>query len=59
MIANSEMMTENFCGECDEVVHALFNTEDFYDHKVGRIRCSKSKDSRRCCEGIVATITDN
>ena len=33
------MMTENYCDECDEVVHQVFGERDFYKHKVGRIIC--------------------
>lgn len=34
-----EMMTENYCDECDNVVHQIFDVEDFYNYKVGLIRC--------------------
>ena len=34
-----EMITENYCDSCDGVIHAVFNAEDFYNFKVGRIRC--------------------
>ena len=33
------MMTENYCDECDTVVHAVFDETDFHNHKVGTIRC--------------------
>jgi hypothetical protein len=33
------MMTENYCDGCDNVVHQVFNEEDFYNHKVGLIKC--------------------
>ena len=32
-------MTENYCDECDNVVNQVFNDEDFYNHKVGLIKC--------------------
>lgn len=35
------MMTENYCDGCDNVVHQVFNEEDFYNHKVGLIKCPK------------------
>jgi hypothetical protein len=34
-----DMMSENYCDECDNVVHQVFNDEDFYNHKVGLIEC--------------------
>ena len=34
-----EMMTENYCEGCDFVVHQVFNEDEFYDHKVGAIKC--------------------
>ena len=34
-----EMMTENYCNGCDNVVHQIFNVEDFYNYKVGLIKC--------------------
>lgn len=40
----TEMVTENYCGECDNVVHAVFNIEDFYAFKVGLIRCNACGD---------------
>lgn len=33
------ILCENYCDECDEMVHTLVNEKDFYDFKVGRIRC--------------------
>ena len=33
------IMTENYCDECNEVVHAVFDEEDFRNHKVGTIKC--------------------
>lgn len=36
---NTEMVMENYCQECDDVVHSVCNSTDFYDFKVGLIRC--------------------
>jgi hypothetical protein len=33
------MLLENYCDECDEVVHAVFNDDDFINHRIGTIRC--------------------
>lgn len=33
------ILTENYCDECNEVVHAVFDERDFYAHKIGTIRC--------------------
>lgn len=33
-------LTENICPVCDKTIHALVDTEDFYEFKVGRVRCS-------------------
>ena len=33
------IMTENYCDECDNVVHQVFNFGDFYNHKVGLVKC--------------------
>ena len=33
------MMTENYCDECDAVVHAVFDEDDFYNHRVGTVKC--------------------
>ena len=33
------MMTENYCCECDEVVHCVIDVDDFYAHKCGAIKC--------------------
>lgn len=35
----NKMITENYCNDCNNVVHAVFNFKDFYDFKFGRIRC--------------------
>ena len=35
------ILTENFCPECDEVVHQVFDREDFYRHEVGALYCPK------------------
>jgi hypothetical protein len=34
-----DIMTENYCDECDNVVHQVFNIEDFYNYKVGLVKC--------------------
>ena len=36
-----DMLTENYCDECDEVVHAVFDDEDFRNHRVGSVKCPK------------------
>lgn len=33
------IMTENYCDDCDDVLHAVFDGFDFFNYKVGRIRC--------------------
>jgi len=33
------IMTENYCPECNEVVHAVFDSEDFYAHRIGAVLC--------------------
>lgn len=32
-----QMITENYC---DDVIHAVFDEDEFYSYKTGRIRCS-------------------
>lgn len=39
MKLHTDMITENFCDDCDDCVHAVFDAKKFYDFKVGRIRC--------------------
>lgn len=34
-----EMVTENYCDQCDNVLHAVFDEKEFYAHNVGRIAC--------------------
>lgn len=36
-----EMMMENFCAYCDEVVHTVCDPILFEEHKVGKIKCPK------------------
>jgi len=36
---DNEMMLENYCDDCDDVLNVVVNAKDFYDFKVGRIRC--------------------
>lgn len=33
------ILTENYCNECDEVLHQVFDYNDFYAHKVGALIC--------------------
>lgn len=35
------MLTENFCDECDEVLHQVFAKGQFFSHKVGALICPK------------------
>jgi len=35
----NEIMTENYCDDCDEVLNVPFDATDFWNFKVGRIRC--------------------
>ena len=37
------MMTENYCNDCDEVLNAVVDVDDFCDFKVGRIRCKNGE----------------
>lgn len=39
MDSSKYFVSENFCDDCDNTVHAIFNIDDFNNHKVGRIRC--------------------
>lgn len=34
-------MLEEYCNECDEVVHQIVEEKDFFDGKIGGIRCPK------------------
>lgn len=36
---HEKMWTENYCGECDAVLNALFDPDEFWSFKVGRVRC--------------------
>lgn len=36
-----KIITENYCDECGNQVHATFDKEDFYNFKVGLVRCSE------------------
>ena len=65
------MMTENYCDGCDNVVHQVFNVEDFYTHKVGLIQCpecgtiikpcNECDDNSRCadCPWNKAKVSDS
>lgn len=35
-----EMMTENYCDQCDEVLHAIVDVDDFREFKAGPVVCS-------------------
>ena len=35
------VLLEEYCNECDEVLHQAFSTKAFYNCKVGRLRCPK------------------
>jgi len=34
-----EILTENYCDDCDEVLYAVFDEDAFNNHKVGAIQC--------------------
>lgn len=53
-----EMLTENHCDGCDEYLHAVVDTEDFFAYKVGRIRCSCGYISMPCNECPLDHIKD-
>lgn len=36
---NKMIMTENYCDECDDVLHAVFDVDDFESHRRGSIMC--------------------
>lgn len=38
-MAKNMIMTENYCDECDEVLHAVFDIDDFESHHRGSIMC--------------------
>ena len=33
------VLTENYCDECDQVLHAAFDRNEFFDHKTGVVEC--------------------
>ena len=35
------VLTENYCDECDQVVHAVFDRDAFFDHRVGVVSCDQ------------------
>ena len=35
------VLTENYCDECDEMLHQVFFLKAFRDHKVGAVICPK------------------
>lgn len=65
-----DIITENYCTGCDNIVHQVFNDEDFYNHKVGLIECpecgmlirpcNECDDNSRCayCPWNKAKISD-
>lgn len=52
MKLHTDMITENFCDDCDDCVHAVFDAKKFYDFKVGRIRCHCGCVIKPCNECI-------
>lgn len=38
-MAKKMIMTENYCDECDDVLHAVFDIDDFESHHRGSIMC--------------------
>ena len=38
-MAKNMIMTENYCDECDDVLHAVFDIDDFESHHRGSIMC--------------------
>lgn len=38
-MAKNMIMTENYCDECDDVLHAVFDIDDFESHRLGSIMC--------------------
>lgn len=47
---DSEMGLENYCDECDAVLDAVVDAKDFYDFRVGRIRCGCGHVVKPCNE---------
>lgn len=47
------MEMENYCTECDNVIDAECDEEDFFSHKVGRIKCPKCGTINRPCNECV------
>lgn len=37
----TNILTENYCDECDKVLHQVFDRDAFYAHKVGALICPK------------------
>ena len=35
------LQTENFCSQCDNVLHAEFDANSFWNYEVGRVRCEE------------------
>ena len=38
---NKQILTENYCDECDEVLNQVFDRKAFCSHKVGALICPK------------------
>lgn len=36
-----EIMLENYCDECGNEVHTILDKDDFWNHKIGLIRCNE------------------
>lgn len=41
MAKRGEILTENYCDNCDEVLNQVFSTKAFYAGKVGALICPK------------------
>lgn len=46
---HEQMMIENYCEECDNVVHSIVSVHDFYSFKAGRIKCDTCEHSISPC----------
>lgn len=36
---SSDIFLEDYCDECDEVLHQVFDADQFFSHKVGALIC--------------------
>lgn len=48
-ITDHQIMLEEYCAECCDVVHAIVNAHDFRSFKVGRIKCDHCGGSTAPC----------